>query len=444
MSSNKFNFDLVYQLNILHLMLTDELFLLKCNKHVIDSFFENEYLGWVFNKICFYYKRYEKSPEISYLINELNNFDEEKDKVIYRQYIVRVVKSKPTSSIYVKDSLEEFVKRNLFVGYYEKLAEIYMSSPDKAYKYATKKSEEISNLTFKDDGIYSFKHADEIIKEANLLNSIAETGITEIDKALGGGIRSGEVCTILGDTGIGKSIILVNFGVLSMLNGYRVFHINLEGRKSIPMTRYLSRLTEIPCNSVKTLSFKNTDEKNRFEKVKKEYEDRLFIYHNGSFMYTIEELKVKCKEVYKTFSFDLVVVDYGDILKTRDKMEMRLQQTNVFRGLNCIADTFKCPVITASQAVRPERERNKNFKRYLSLSDMSESYEKVRISPVIVAVSRTEIEEKENKLRISLIKNRDGIRNVKVGCHSNYPVMVPYSKNLGFYNPDDDSMDEKF
>jgi hypothetical protein len=74
---------------------------------------------------------------------------------------------------------------------------------------------------------------------------------------------------------------------------------------------------------------------------------------------------------------------------------------------------------------------------------MSESYEKVRISPIIIGVSRTEQEEEENKLRMMLIKNRDGLRNLKIGCYTNYPVMLPYSHDLGFYDPSKNIIDEK-
>lgn len=437
----KFNFDQNFQLMILNLMISDDLFLLRCSNHLKDEYFENEYLGYFFKKICSYYARYEKSPDITFFLNEIRKF-EEKDRSPYIEYLHKIMSNSPSNTLYIKEQLTDFIKRNRFVKLYKNLPDMFGKDPDKAYRHVLENSEEIVGFSFNDSQLLSLDDSEKLTQSLSNIKHSSPIGIPEIDVALGSGVSSGELLTLLGDSNVGKSIFLIHIGALSLQVGLKVLHINLEGKKNIPVHRYHSNLSGIAYNRLKTMSFENEEEKELYKSVKNKFKENLKIIHMNDFKVTIEDLYLKCKEIYRNFPFDVLIVDYGDLLTTQEKMEYRHQQTAVFRGLSKMAGYFEVPVITASQATRPEVS-NPSESYWLTPRNVSESYEKVRVSSIIITINRTEREELENKVRLLLCKNRDGVKNIRVGCYSDYPKMRPYSSMLGFFNPKTEIMTEE-
>lgn len=436
----KFTFDQSFQLMILNLMLSDDLFLLRCSNHLKDEYFENEFLGYFFKKSCSYCSRYEKSPDLTYFLNEIRKF-EEKDRGPYVEYLHKIMTTPPNSAAYVKEQLTDFIKRNRFVKLYKTLPDMFQKDPDKAYRSALENSEEIVGFSFNDNQLLSLEDSEKLTLSLTSLKRSAPIGVPEIDVALGSGVSPGELITFLGDSNVGKSIFLINIGALSLQAGARVLHINLEGKKNIPVHRYHSNLSGLAYNKLKTMMFENDGEREVYRLVKEKFKDKLKIIHMNDFKVTIEDLYLKCKEIYRNFPFDVLIVDYGDLLTTQEKMDYRHQQTAVFRGLSKIAGYFEVPVVTASQATRPETS-TPSESYWLTPRNVSESYEKVRVSSIIVTINRTEREELENKVRLLLCKNRDGIKNIRVGCYSDYSRMLPYGTSLGFYNPKTEVMTE--
>lgn len=442
MEQKKFNYDIGFQIEVLGLMLRDEVFLYKCRSYLKNEYFENDVLGYFFTKIIQYYEKYQKIPEQSVLLNEIRRFDPSKREpyIIIYQKMIQAIFRPQIAEDYIRDQLKDFICRNQFVRLYEKIGELYNSSPDKAYQYTMEKAEEIVSFSFGTGDTLTLNMADQFHKSSTS-GVVAPTGIPQIDVALGGGVQPGELGTWMADSGVGKSITLINQGCLSLLSGRKVYHVNLEGKRTIPIFRYLSRLSFLPYNEVKTGIFSSPEAKSRYEEAKKKYDSNLLIHHVSSFDFTVEDLYAKCKEVRKSFPFEVLIVDYGDLLTTREKMELRHQQTTVFRGLAKLAAVFEVPTLTASQATRPEKEFNSE-KFWITQRNMSESYEKVRVSSVILTLNRTTREELENKLRVGLIKNRDGVKNVRVGCYNDYSKMAPYGMEFGFFDPGTELMSD--
>lgn len=415
-------------------MWKDEAFLAKSKANLKDEYFENDLLGYFFNKTVKFYDRFEVAPNLNYFVNELRKIESEEKKKEYGITLHNILNATPVSEDYIKESLEDYIKRNKFVKMYEKIPDLYGRETESAYRFVQEKIEEISCFTFTDNEHISLEEAPKFIEDGSAPKTIVPIGIPDIDMALGGGVRDGDLCTFLGDSGVGKSIFLVKIGSQCLKKGLKVLHLNLEGRGAIPILRYASNLSSVPYTKIKSGDFEGDEEETYLNAIKL-HSKRLYLIHASSFSVTIEDVYAKCKEIHKSFPFDVLIVDYGDLITTKGKMELRHQQTTVFRGLSRIAALFKVPVITASQATRPEKEFNSRSLSWITPRNMSESYEKVRVSSVILSINRSEIEEKENKVRIMLCKNRDGVKNIKVGCYSNYQAMDPYGLKYGFYEP---------
>lgn len=420
--------DLPFQLHLMHLIFTNESFYLSISRYFENSYLENKFLGYFYDKCHGHYQKYNKLPQISYYSNELRKI-EDKDRPEYYKWLVRIVQSKPDNPDYIIDHSETYVKKNQFVEMYKELPRLYQDNFDKALSHATSKTEEISTLSFNDDEVLTLDSLERDEDEG----VVVATGIPQFDEALEGGYRSGDLVVWLGDSGVGKSIILVNTGVQILEQGKKVLHINLEGRSQIPIDRYLARAARVGYNTVKTGIYKDAQEKIRVQESINKYRGLLRIIHMASFSVTIEDIFAKVKQVQKDFPFDVVIIDYGDLLSTKTQTDLRHSQTMVFRGLSKIALNYNVPVVTATQATRPDNmSEDQNF--FLTQRHISESYEKARVASVIFSINRTRIDEMENKLRLMLCKNRDGMKGIRVGCYNDYTKMIPFDESMGFYD----------
>jgi hypothetical protein len=92
------------------------------------------------------------------------------------------------------------------------------------------------------------------------------------------------------------------------------------------------------------------------EKLAKEasvHESMLRIHNALSFGVTIEDLAAKCREIYKEFEFDMLVIDYSQLLDTKQKVEgARQAEAYVHRALAAMAVEFDCVVASPFQTTR--------------------------------------------------------------------------------------------
>ena len=101
---------------------------------------------------------------------------------------------------------------------------------------------------------------------------------------------------------------------------------------------------------------------------------------------------------------DMVVVDYGDILKdTGGSREVRHALGNIYEDLRGLAGEFDIPIWTASQANRSALDED-----VIEASKVAESYQKVMTADFVVSLSRKVEDKIGNTGRFHVIKNRFG------------------------------------
>ena len=66
------------------------------------------------------------------------------------------------------------------------------------------------------------------------------SGAPELDKALGGGLRSTEIFQIYGPGGVGKTTLALQFAIATVKSGFQVFYVNAEGKFPIIRLNQLS------------------------------------------------------------------------------------------------------------------------------------------------------------------------------------------------------------
>ena len=112
----------------------------------------------------------------------------------------------------------------------------------------------------------------------------------------------------------------------------------------------------------------------------------------------MEKIKKKGKNI------DLVLVDYGDLLRPiSPQREKRNELESIYEELRGLAQEFQCPVWTASQTNRSGLNAE-----VITMESISEAFNKCFIADFICSLSRTIKDKQTNTGRMFIAKNRNG------------------------------------
>lgn len=279
--------------------------------------------------------------------------------------------------------------------------------------------------------IKDFKGNIEKIKKLNEENVIS-TGISTLDGYLEGGLRNKEITVICAPPGVGKTLFLGNIALNAFSQGKKVLFYTLETSKDRLFMRYYNNLTGMKKTQI--LADEDGDTEKRFESIieneKKFSEGDLIVkeypantVNCNTFMSHIAELNK-----IKGWKPDIVVIDYLLIMCTNDKSygsdnSYKYYKT-VSEEIRNMANALDIPIVSACQLNRNAMaESNTGTKNNISLSSISESRGVVDTSDIIIMITQSETERKNNKMNLLLAKNRNGENSIKIPLKVDYEHM---------------------
>jgi replicative DNA helicase len=285
-----------------------------------------------------------------------------------------------------------------------------LSEVAKAYGYEIKHSHALEIVSKIENGTHwhlSSLNNPEFIK----------TGVSLMDKDLGGGLKRGTLTSIVGKTNSGKSILCYSIACNAMRNKQRVviYSLDCESREDIT-NKLLSNLSNISYSKILNESLSSA-EKSKIDKIKKNILDKLLeIRFFNSFDVTIEHFKEDLFNLRQEFKFDLIVIDSGQLISTENKkMEHRISQGIVFKGLSSFSRAYDCAVISSVQsAYSVEKEVIRGV-------DISESIEILRRSNIVITLNINDDERKSGKFRLYLDKSLNNSGKT-YSLKSNFPT----------------------
>ena len=129
----------------------------------------------------------------------------------------------------------------------------------------------------------------------------------------------------------------------------------------------------------------------------------------------------------------MIIVDYADLLKPSPtgfkSQELRHSLGNTYEELRGIGQTWDIPVWTASQTNRSGLNAE-----VITMESISEAFNKCFVADFICSISRNMEDKTENKGRMFVAKNRNGIDGIV------FPMEIDTSKvHLRVLPPDEDS-----
>lgn len=321
------------------------------------------------------------------------------------------------------DTFEKFIKKMKFLEANDKITDFYnQGKKEQAWDMFVRYADEFSKFSIKDAKFetvfadFATRQARRQSEDYNFRFKIP-TCIDEIDYRLGGesgGPETGECVLWLGDSGAGKSQVLVHCGVSAARQGHRVAHFQLEGTKEQCLNRYDAAWTGTLYSEVKLGNIppkKMEVTKRIINKLKR---TDIIVSSEETFnAKTLVDVRRELKEMEKVHGkIDVIIIDYLELLEVGDGHnytpgEERFRQAKLAKGMKMLAMEFNAVVHTATQSSNIPEECKNDPEFVITRAQLSEDKGKIRPFDIFITINQTRDEMKEEIMRLHTDKLRD-------------------------------------
>ena len=236
------------------------------------------------------------------------------------------------------------------------------------------------------------------------------TGFENLDE-MTTGMHGGDYILLAARPSMGKTAFALNIAQnVAFRENKNVIVFSLEMSAKQLMYRVVASEAEVDMKGLKTgYLYKDEWEKlyNGVNELLGQEEQRLFIEDDS--MLTIGDMRRKCKKLKIEKGLDLIVIDYLQLINSKEKSESRTQEvSSLSRQLKALAKELDCPVIVLSQLSRsPESRINKRP----IMSDLRESGSIEQDADIVMMLYRDEYYNKDTQddfTELIIAKQRNG------------------------------------
>ena len=379
---------------------------------------EKKLWQWVTNR----YDKTGKIPTIGQIQQQFSEDESVLEKVAEISD-VEIDEENVGSEAVILDTFERFIKKMKFLEANDKITDYYnQGKKDQAWDMFVKYADEFSKFSIQDAkfetvfGDFAKRQAQRQSEDYNFRFKIP-TGIDEVDYRLGGetgGPETGECVLWLGDSGAGKSQVLVHCGVSAARQGHRVAHFQLEGTKEQCLNRYDAAWTGTLYSEVKlgNIPAKKMEVSKRI--INKLKRSDIIVSSEETFnAKTLVDVRRELKEMEKSYGkIDVIIIDYLELLEVGDghnysPSEERFRQAKLAKGMKMLAMEFNTVVHTATQSSNIPEECKNDPEFVITRAQLSEDKGKCRPMDIFITLNQTRDERKEEVMRLYTDKLRD-------------------------------------
>lgn len=376
----------------------------KYRKILQDTFFQTAATRYIFTFIDDFFSSGKTDlvkltiPELRIIAHQKIRSKEQLSETLKTLKIVR--KYETLDNEVIEGAIKDFVKRQLVkMAILKGLEELDKPTTDFQDIHDTI-GKALAVTTEGQKGYYSyFEGTLDRINPDNEEHKI-KTFSQKLDDAMDGGCGTGELIVVLAPPERGKTLVLVNFAAQALYQGLTVGYFTLELAERKIARRFDLRISGRPISLLrkdptKIKSPLQALRNNGCNLVIKDYSSEYpKVEDIKSFIITYQNRMKK--------NFDMIIIDYADLVApSHQHKQERFGIKEVYTGLRRLANEFKIPVITASQANRRSVE-----KAVITMADFAEDFQKAAIADVVLAICQTPEELEEDLARIYIAKNR--------------------------------------
>lgn len=368
-------------------------------------------------------KRYDRTGKVPTVGQIQQQFQDDENVLEKLEEISDVEIDEQGGHEMIVDTFEKFIKKMKFLEANDKIADLYnQGKKEQSWDMFVKYAEDFSKFSIQSAkfetvfGDFAERQAKRKSDEWQFRYKIP-TGIDEIDYRLGGdngGPETGECVLWLGDSGAGKSQVLVSVGISAARQGFRVAHFQLEGTKEQCLNRYDAAWTGTLYQDVKlgNITSKKMEVTKRI--IKKLRKSDIIVSSEETFnAKTLPDIRREVKEMEKTYGkIDVIIIDYLELLEVGDghnytPHEERFRQAKLAKGMKMLAMEFNAVVHTATQSSSIGEEQKNDPEFVITRAQLSEDKGKIRPFDIFITINQTRDESKEEIMRLHTDKLRD-------------------------------------
>ena len=383
-----------FQVKVLAAMFTDRLFLQQISDIIRAEYFESDANSWLLDIILTHFREYKTPPSKDVLKVKITEIENDILKATVLEQLKDVFRYMESDDLtFVKDEILKFCKN-------QEIKQAIMDSVSllKHGNFDEIKSKIDSAMKAGADTNIGLEYVTDVAARYNeAARHTITTGWDVIDDLMDGGLAPGELGVVMAPAGIGKSWLLINIGANAVKDGKTVIHYTLELNENYVGQRYDSVFTGIPAQNLKNY---REDIESKMLTLKGDLIVKYFPTKSVGVMGLKAHIE---KTIMLGKKPDLVIVDYGDLLKVNIKKDKHEALEDLYEELRGMAGEYEIPVWTASQAGRSALEED-----IIEADKIASSYGKVMVADFLMSLSRKVEDKMSGTGRGHVIKNRFG------------------------------------
>ena len=249
------------------------------------------------------------------------------------------------------------------------------------------------------------------------------TGIKTLDDNMRGGFSVGELGMIIGPTGRGKSIVLVNLAAEALKHGKNVVYVSFELFEHEVLLRFFQNLTG--CTDDEVLEEEN-DFRVGINTMLKQMKNHLQIKYFPPGTLSSVQLRAYLSRLQSTegWSPDLLILDDADSMRVPRPGQGDSASAATYQALGVLYSEiiallvdFSCAAWVACQATRSAFDAE-----VVDLSHTADSFKKAHKANMAIAVCQTNEESERDEARLFVAKAR--------AYKSGYFVPIKFTKAI--------------
>ena len=383
-----------FQVKTIAALFTDRAFLQQIADIIQPDYFESDANSWLLEVTLAHFQEYKSPPSKDVLKVKITEIDNDILKTAVLEQLKEVFRYMESDDLsFVKDEILRFCKN-------QEIKRAIMDSVGllKMGNYDEIKSKIDGAMKAGADTDIGLEYKQNIAaRYAEASRHTITTGWDVIDDLMDGGLAPGELGVVMAPAGIGKSWMLINIGANAVKAGKTVIHYTLELNENYVGQRYDSVITGINAQTLK-------NHQDTVEEKMKSIRGELIIKYYPTKSVGVMGLKAHLeKTIMLGNTPDLIIVDYGDLLKINTKKDKHEALEELYEELRGMAGEYSIPVWTASQAGRSALEDD-----IIEADKIASSYGKVMVADFLMSLSRKVEDKMSGTGRGHVIKNRFG------------------------------------
>ncbi len=407
-----------FQFKLIKIFIEEPDYFVDFSSIINQNAFTETYLKTVVGVIKEYYKQYDVVPKYDMLLTKLREKAVTEDDIQYYEETVEKIRRSSIEGLEeVGNIAERFFKQQEMIKGANKLKEIAGSGDLDRYDECLQIFENINAIRRRDADMSSpFENMEGDLSKEDIVS--IPTGVDRLDEALGGGLDKGKIGIIIGSMGFGKTSMTTCFAANAATykceqnnyEGYKVLQIVFEDSHRDIHRKYFSKVSQVETRNIN--KDKNTTDKvreilnNSPDKETLNNNVRIVRFPSGE--KSASEIREFIKKTIREgFKPDLVIIDYFGCVAPEpgtSKSDITERESATMRKFENMA-----PELDIAIWIPVQGNRDSITAELVTNDKIGGSIAKNQIAQVVLSITRSVDDIKDNIATITLLKNRSGL-----------------------------------